>query len=354
METPDAQLASALLVALETDHDLETDKDGPALIAMAWEEVTERLANGAKVNGWYKGETLLSHAVGWRRLDAARLLLEHGARPNDVAVIGDPVLTRSSEVPFLEAPEMVRLFARYGANLTDFARDMMPFATGTEHMCPQPIKAEQIHLATARRGLYNPHPCTNPFYLNQIRTFNSAYWGMRRDFGDDVKHYGRGVSPFFSFDRFGRTATRLADGRLVLIAGEHEDSYSSDFCIYNDVCVVHEDGSAAFYLYPTDEFPPTDFHSATQIEDSIWIIGNLGYPKQRQYETTQVLKLDINTWRVTRIRTDGIMPGWISRHTAHRQGPDIIISGGKAGPVYRNNTTRYALNTRTLTWRQVP
>jgi hypothetical protein len=68
--------------------------------------------------------------------------------------------------------------------------------------------------------------------------------------------------PFWSWERFGRTSTPLPDGRIIHIAGEHEDHYDADFCIYNDVVVEYPGGRREFYLYPKDVFPPTDFHTA--------------------------------------------------------------------------------------------
>lgn len=61
------------------------------------------------------------------------------------------------------------------------------------------------------------------------------------------------------FRRFGRSSTLLADGRLVLIGGEHEDSYDSDFCIYNDVVVRHPDGRLEVFGYPKEVFPRQTF-----------------------------------------------------------------------------------------------
>jgi len=353
MSAPDPDLASALMVVLETEADREYDKDAPAVLEMAWTEVTDRLKAGAEVNGWHEGKTLLGHAVGWSRADIAELLLEHGARVND------PVLERTDRFPAFTVaqetlePAMARLLARHGADPVGFDRSVMAAATKAELVPPQDVRRDAPHLATVQRGSRNPQPFRNPFYINQIRSFDSAYAGLRRDFGTEIDACGGGLSPVFSFDRFGRTATRLPDGRLVLIAGEHEDSYDPDFCIYNDVCVIGEDGDVAYFVYPVEDFPPTDFHSATLLDDHILMIGNLGYPEQREAGTTQVLRLDIGTWRVTRIETGGDSPGWISRHTADLIGDDIVVCHGKPEPGDAHAPKRHALNIRTLRWREV-
>ena len=70
-------------------------------------------------------------------------------------------------------------------------------------------------------------------------------------------------------NRFGQSLTRLPVGRAIQFGGEHEDSYDQDFCIYSDVFVHHPDVRVDVYGYPDDVFPPTDFHTATMIGDSI-------------------------------------------------------------------------------------
>ena len=66
------------------------------------------------------------------------------------------------------------------------------------------------------------------------------------------------------------------------IAGEHEDFYDPDFCIYNDVFVERARRPPGIYRYPKDVFPPTDFHTATLVGDEIILIGSLGYRDLRR------------------------------------------------------------------------
>ncbi len=53
--------------------------------------------------------------------------------------------------------------------------------------------------------------------------------------------------PVWTFDRMGQTRTELPDGRLVCVAGEHEDYYDPDFHIYNDVVVFAPGGGVEVY-----------------------------------------------------------------------------------------------------------
>jgi hypothetical protein len=161
--------------------------------------------------------------------------------------------------------------------------------------------------------------------------------------------------PFWSWQRFGRSRTPLPDGRVIHIAGEHEDSYDPDFCIYNDVIVENQDGSLEFYLYPKDVFPPTDAHSATLIGDEIFLIGSIGYHDLRRAGETQVLKLDTRTLRIEHVATSGDGPGWISRHTAAMLNEtSILITGGKVQTEkdYETNTGIFELDLTTRTWRR--
>ena len=96
------------------------------------------------------------------------------------------------------------------------------------------------------------------------------------------------AGPGRCFDRFGQSSNQLPDGRVVCIAGEHEDSYDPDFYIYNDVVIQQPDGRIDIFGYPREVFPPTDFHTATLVGNRIVLIGSLGYPDERRPGETPV------------------------------------------------------------------
>jgi hypothetical protein len=161
--------------------------------------------------------------------------------------------------------------------------------------------------------------------------------------------------PFWSWQRFGRTSTPLPDGRVIHVAGEHEDSYDADFCIYNDVIIEYPDGRWEFYLYPKDVLPPTDFHTATLVGDQVLLIGSLGYGDLRRPGETQVLKLDTRTLRIEPVATAGDRPGWISRHIAERLGEAavLVVGGSVQTPEdYEPNTGIFELDLATMIWRR--
>lgn len=149
----------------------------------------------------------------------------------------------------------------------------------------------------------------------------------------------------------------LADAQEQ-IAGEHEDHYDADFCIYNDVIVHDPDGTFDIYGYPQAVFPPTDFHSATLVGDGIYIIGSLGYQGTRRFGETPVYRLTLDTSEIVRVPTTGDLPGWVNRHlvTAHHD-HEIRISPGSVSVLQDGKEQvvsfpgEYVLDLRTLVWR---
>ena len=83
------------------------------------------------------------------------------------------------------------------------------------------------------RGTANPSTMNNPFWLFQVGPKGLNSWEARTVFGNEEDPLADSEDPVWCFNRFGGTRTKLPDGRLVCIGGEHEDNYDPDFCIYN-------------------------------------------------------------------------------------------------------------------------
>jgi hypothetical protein len=165
--------------------------------------------------------------------------------------------------------------------------------------------------------------------------------------------------PIWTFDRMGATRTELPDGRVICIGGEHEDSYDPDFCIYNDVIIFNPAGEFEIYGYPKEAFPPTDFHTATLLDDRIIIGGGLGYQDARQSGHTPVYALELGNHHISRVETHGEMPGWIFKHQADYISGEIIFRQGNVFEIrngkkcYRKNTEDYVLDLAAGEWKRL-
>ena len=147
--------------------------------------------------------------------------------------------------------------------------------------------------------------------------------------------------PDWCFERFGMSRTRMHDGRILCVGGEHEDFYDPDFCIYNDVIVLRpeaghptcttDSGQVEIYGYPRDNFPPTDFHTATLVGSRLLLIGRLGYDADGRLGPTPVFALDTDTYKITRLDCVGNDPGWIFEHHAWLDAGShaITVRGGR-------------------------
>lgn len=171
---------------------------------------------------------------------------------------------------------------------------------------------------------------------------------------EEAAHTG----PEWTFSRMGDTRTDLGDGRIVCVGGEYDDWYDPDFSIYNDVIVLGPGEQVEIYGYPEEVFPPTDFHTATLVEDLLLLIGSLGYSPRRRPETTPVYCLDTTTYAMKSLATSGQMPGWIFEHeaTLEADGRGIIVRGGQTivecegERLIRTNVDEFRLDLQEFRW----
>jgi hypothetical protein len=222
---------------------------------------------------------------------------------------------------------------------------------------PAPALSPEEFLAWRSPRGVSQHPTRldNPLWHWLVRTRWDAYNANNTYAGPSPFDAG----PMWCFQRFGMSETCLPDGRVVYIGGEHEDHYDPDFHIYNDVTVIEPDGGIAIRGYPVEDFPPTDFHSATLVGDAIFVIGCLGYPEQRVSGTTPVYELALDSMRICPAKIHGDPPGWIYGHSAALadDGQSIIVSGGERwvgrDSATSENIDSWSLNTQTGEWRRL-
>ena len=327
------------------------------------------------------GNAPLMEAVKAGAVECLKALINKGAdisKPNSIPYM-----------PIHEACnlEIVHALLEAGADINDMSKESRAEMLG---YCVDeaPDTSEEEYFKGKHRvfGKSNPELSKNAFWYAMVKSGGSAYHAIskfekdRNTFIDEPTLDGRNlrqtissdgrsrfmvfkdfkvcrVEPAWSYDRFGKSITPLKDGRFIEIAGEHEDSYDPDFCIYNDVFVHKGNGECEIYTYPRDVFPPTDFHTATLVGEHIYIIGNLGYGEDRQSGYTPIYQLDINTLKMKKIDTSGDMPGWINRHKAYYDGKSAIsIKGGNLIVVengkedYVDNEQEYSLCLKSLVW----
>lgn len=220
---------------------------------------------------------------------------------------------------------------------------------------PQIGDSEFLAWRSPRQVDTNPTRLDNPLWNWLVRTRWDAYNANNLYAGPSAFDAG----PMWSFQRFGKSETALSDGRVIHIGGEHEDHYDPDFFIYNDVTVIDLTGAIAIYGYPPENFPPTDFHSATQVADAIYVIGRLGYAETRAIGVTPVYKLSLDSMRIESVGTHGDPPGWIYRHqaTLASDGHSIIVSAGERWLgdqcAIRENVDSWSFDTHSGHWRRL-
>ncbi len=320
------------------------------------------------------GQAPLSYATLHDDVNMLNWLLDHGFDPEQTNEFGDTPLIIAAERGatncvqalidrgtniFAEnnIPEqaiavagdfaIVNALVNAGADINDVSKETRAALLGYSVDEAPDISAEEYHKGKRQIfGKSNPERANNPFWLSMVRCGGSAYLAANKC---DPKRDIYKDRPVWSFDRIGKSMTVLPDGRVIEIAGEHEDYYDPDFCIYNDVFVHDCKGNCEIYIYPREVFPPTDFHTATLVGEHIYIIGNLGDVEDRRPGYTQVFRLNIKSLKVERLETGGVMPGWISKHKASYDGQSgITVKNGKL-IVDKNGNQDYIANDQTFT-----
>jgi hypothetical protein len=177
----------------------------------------------------------------------------------------------------------------------------------------------------------------DPYYIRESLGLESTYTSAK---SSPEGHEWVGDPDWCCKARFGMSYTAMADGRIICIGGEYEDSGWPDFCIYNDVIVMRpapgekwvtpDSGDVEIYGYPRDVFPPTDAHAAVLVGSKIYIIGSWGYSGTRTRGTTPVRTLDTGSYRIETVLATGQGPGWIyGHHASYDSGRHAItVRGG--------------------------
>lgn len=287
--------------------------------------------------------------------ECAAILLDHGADIDHLDHVPQSALAKAG------SPAMTKLLLDAGADVRELSREsrraLLGWSSDADVGALVSIGPEEFRRGRDRRfGTANPEGFAEPFWHAMIRSGVNGYIATETFRGPSSHSKG----PVWCADRFGQSFTFLDDGRIVQIAGEHEDSYDPDFCIYNDVFVHEPNGRIVIYGYPETVFPPTDFHTATLIGPHIYVIGRLGYYGTREYGRTPVYRLHIETFAIERIDCTGDAPGWIYGHAAKLRSPtEIEIASGKiltsdgTQEQQTKNDNSFALDVTSRLWRMI-
>lgn len=297
------------------------------------------------------GDTALISAARAGQTECVRLLLKAGAERNRRNQYNETAKSLARNEP------VVRLLTRPGEDLSEISveikrrliglRDTLTLSSSID-ASPSEFQAGRDR----RFGRSNPEVMRIAFWHAMVRAGVCAYQ-PRKQFGA----LSDSSPPIWCFDRYGMSFTELPDGRFVQIGGEHEDYYDPDFCIYNEVVVHDRSGQFEILGYPEEVFPPTDFHSATFVDGSIYIIGRLGYQGTRAFGTTPVRRLDCQTWTIQTVETFGDNPGLIFEHSALFDGlQSVIVTHGKIAlnvdgkEQHVENKKQFRLDLKELRW----
>jgi ankyrin repeat protein len=249
--------------------------------------------------------------------------------------------------------DIINILLDQGDDINDISEETHALLLGTRVDSDPEVSQEEYFAGKHRRfGTSNPEKVDVKFWVEMIRSGASA-WHARTMFKDESSSND---DPVWCYKRYGKSTTVLENGTIIEIAGEHEDHYDPDFCIYNDVIVFGPDGDINLFTYPEEVFPPTDFHTATLVDDNLIIIGNLGYPEKRIVGKTQVYSLNTKSFEMKKLETTGDSPGWIHDHksTLSSDNKFIELWGGKVETDMEGslveNIDHWRLNLETYQW----
>ncbi len=205
------------------------------------------------------GNTALMHAAEQGNAAAVDTLLASGAdmresapSPTVAEELGlEPDDTPHTALRSATTAIVAKRLLEAGADPADLqftARRMLVGLPAETDSCWLDVSSVDFRAGRSPRfGAKNGERMEIPFWTAMIRAGVSA-WEASELF-DDVER----ASPVWCAQRFGQSITFLPDGRIVQIAGEHEDHYDPDFCIYNDV-FVHIEGDQEMHRPNTRVF----------------------------------------------------------------------------------------------------
>jgi ankyrin repeat protein len=167
------------------------------------------------------GVTPLIYAAQLGAAECVAALLEANADIHHETNFGKAI----SITPSLD---VVRLLVARGADLNDINDDVRAELTKLPNNGRLNVSREEYLATKIRRfGASNPEKMNFPFWRAMVSSGASA-WTAKEHFNDNA--FER--EEIFCFRRFGKSINELPDGRIIEIAGEHEDYYDPNFWLF--------------------------------------------------------------------------------------------------------------------------
>ena len=273
-------------------------------------------------------------------------------------------------IKYASNPEIVAALMEAGANFNHLRRTMRAVVLGYRTLedpvyltlTPTYSREDFKKYKCAQFGKSNPELATNSYWQTMVRCScepESVLGGNQKHRPRWTYHRAFSAGPI----------TPLPDGRYVEIGGTYiAYAGSRNNWTYNDVIVHDGKGDCDIYIYPREAFPPLYGHTATLVNQHIYIIGedtaseNESDIKLSDY--IQVFRLDMATMKIERIETSGDIPGRIAEHDACYDGEskitiqkvDYVDNSKKHQGRYERanygNEHRYTLCLKSMQWRK--
>ena len=259
-------------------------------------------------------------------------------------------------IKYAKNPEIVAALIEAGANFNHLRRTMRAVILGYRAMedpasltetRPEFSIKDMEKYKSPLYGKSNPELATNSYWQAMVKC------GWSPEQITKTCNIGK---PVWTYRRNWRTGSiiPLPDGRYIEIGGEYfEYDGSPNNWTYNDVIVHNGKGNCDIYIYPEEVFPPLCGHTATLVNQHIYIIGedcaNESESDIKSSDHTHLFRLDIATMKIEKIETSGDIPDQVGRHYASYDGKSKII----IQKVDYGNNHKYTLCLESIRWKKL-
>lgn len=323
--------------------------------------------NGAELNiRCEHGSTALMRSVNLERIEIVRYLIQAGA---DIHLTnnlpGDDVDASGwSAIEMAENPEIIRLLIAAGAEWHDLNYDarLRLFGIDDGNWEVECSREEYESGKYMRFGTTNPEKMEELYWRAMVRSGDVA--DLYVDMSDLPKNDELNQSAReWHYIRWGKSLTPLPNGYFIEIGGRYEGR--NEAYDFNEVFVYDGHGNFDIYGYPQEVLPPVVGHTATLIEDQIYIIGGMDDSEESLRNQRFIYRLNCNSMAIDKLETFGENCGLLYGHLVayHRgqgiageihvkEGYEWCYSADAGKNDWQENTDLLILDLHTLQWRR--